>query len=679
MEQKSYLLAQKQVCYLYQYLNLTVLSIFIAISLILYVFWDLTQIREPLLNWYFINVFILLARVILNVFYQRTTVKQGSEIDKPFQWIHLFIFSACLNGSISALLIFIVPDTLDYYYTYVLLLLSSMIIASIASLGVIRQAFFTYLAAMSIPIVVFYLTHLSQTQSFHLYAYLIIFLFTGNAVMRFNHSLVSAFTMEIENTALKVQLSKETDHRIQAQNDLFSKSLELQGLNESLESKVKEKTNELETLAFYDTLTQLPNRHHFYTYLERTLSRNKINPESFALFFIDLDEFKNINDTLGHDFGDTLLIEVASRLRDSIRVDDFIARISGDEFTIILKSIPSEEELETIADNIIRTISQPYSFNETQTYISCSIGIALYPQDGQNIHTLLKHSDLAMYYAKEHGKNSYHFYNHELYKHKAKKFLLATELKTAIKKNELLLVFQPQVHCQSGKVSSLEVLLRWHSRKFGPVPIDRFIPIAEESSQILELEDFAIKAALTQVKLWNKQFNQTLRVALNISGFHFRQKNFVQQIESILYELQVDPQFLELELTESAVMKNTQESIDKLTYLKQLGIKISIDDFGTGYSSMSYLKQLPIDSLKIDKSFIDGIPDDSDNKAITLAIIELAHQFNLETVAEGVENKHQDAFLKQAGCSLIQGYYYYKPLSAEEIEKKLHLFSIPHQ
>ncbi len=661
------LLFKKQTKYLYQSINLTVVSLFLAISIILTVFWNLQPIREQMINWYVINLLILALRLILAYFYQRSAAENSSQ-----KWIYLFIFGACLSGTLISLIIFLIPDSQDNY-TYVLLLLGIMIVASIASLGVIKRAFFFYLASLSIVLVIFFLSHTGEFQSFHFYAYIIIFLFSSSAAMRFNKSLASTFTEEIENTLLRQQLSKEIDERMLAEQESRNKTLELQILNDNLESKIKEKTSELKNLAFYDTLTQLPNRHHFYDYLERTLSRNKITQEPFALFFIDLDEFKNINDTLGHDFGDSLLIKVSSRLRECTRVDDFIARISGDEFIVILKGDLSENQIAKIANNIITSISQPYIFSDSQTFISCSLGIALYPQDGETSNTLVKYSDLAMYHAKENGKNSFHFYDSELYNKKARKFILATALKTAIKNNELYLVYQPQVGTRNGQVSSMEVLLRWNSHRFGPVPVYKFIPIAEESNQILELENFVLRTALTQVKRWNEQAGKSFRVAINISALHFRHKGFVQQIVSILSEIDFNPEFLELELTESALMTNTQESIDKLTFLKSLGLKISIDDFGTGYSSMSYLKQLPVDTLKIDKSFIDGIPDDHNNKAITKAIIELAHQFNLETVAEGVEYKHQLDFIKKAGCDIIQGYYYYKPLTAADFAKEFKL------
>lgn len=667
MESTSILLIKKQTKYLYQSINLTVVSLFLAISMILYVFWEFQENREQLIHWYIINLLILALRLLLSHFYQRSAAANSSH-----KWIYLFVFGACLNGTIISLVLFLVPDSQDYY-TYVLLLLGSMMIASVASLGVIKRAFFTYLGSLSVALVIFFLSHTSEFQSFHFYAYVIILLFSSSAAIHINKSLVSAFTEEIENTRLKQQVSKEIGIRMLAEQETRNKTLELQILNDNLESKIKEKTSELENLAFYDTLTQLPNRRHFYDYLERTLSRNKVNQTPFALFFIDLDEFKNINDTLGHDFGDTLLVKVSSRLREHTRVDDFIARISGDEFIVILKGELSQNKIAKIANNIIKSISQPYIFSDSQTFISCSLGIALYPQDGETTHTLVKYSDLAMYYAKEHGKNSFHFYNSDLYNKKARKFILATALKTAIKNNELYLVYQPQVCSRNNQVSSMEVLLRWNSHRFGPVPVYKFIPIAEESNQILELEDFVLRTALTQVKHWNEQNGKAFRVAINISALHFRHKGFVQQVVSILSEIDFNPEFLELELTESALMENTQESIDKLTFLKSLGIKISIDDFGTGYSSMSYLKQLPIDTLKIDKSFIDGIPQDQNNSVITKAIIILAHQFNLETVSEGVEHQHQLDFLKKAGCDLIQGYYYYKPLTAEKFAKEFKL------
>jgi len=668
MEQISILLTQKQAKYLYQSLTLTVFGLFFATSFLVVLLWELQQIRDQLTNWYLINVLILGLRLVFNRFYQRSSTDNNSQ-----KWIYLYIFGACLNGTLLSLIIFLIPASQDIYYTYVLLLLGSISIASIASMGVIKIAFMTYITALSAPVIIFFITHINDPQSFHFYVYLFIFLFSISSATRINKSLISAFTMEIKNTILRKKLNIETDVRHHAEDELRKKAQELQLLNENLESKVKEKTSALENLAFYDTLTQLPNRHHFYDYLNRTLSRNKITREPFALFFIDLDNFKTINDTLGHDFGDDLLIKVGTRLRDSTRVDDFIARISGDEFIVIIKGGLSETKIAEIADNIINTISQPFTFNESQTFISCSIGIALFPQDGDSINTLVKYSDLAMYHAKENGKNSFRFYNNELYENKAKKFLLATALQTAVANNELYLVYQPQVCSQSEQVSSMEVLLRWNSHRFGPVPPYKFIPVAEESNQIVELESFVLRTALTQVKLWNERSEKAFRVAINISAIHFRHKKFVDQIELILSQTNFNPEFLELELTESALMNNTQESIDKLTYLKSLGLKISIDDFGTGYSSMSYLKQLPVDTLKIDKSFIDGIPEDRNNNAISKAIIVLADQFNLQTVAEGVEDKNQLEFLKEAGCHFIQGYYYYKPLSAEAFEKEFKL------
>ncbi len=671
MEYSSELLAKKQTQYLYQSTNLSVMSLFFAISMILYLFWDLLQIREQLIHWYITNLFILSLRVVLSTFYQRSKATHN-----PQTWSYLFIFGACLNGTLISLIIFLAPENQNYYYTYVLLLLGTMSIASIASLGIFKRAFITYLASLALPLIIFFLTHSNELHSFHFYAYLIIFLFASSAMMHINKSLLSAFTMEIENAELKQKLTIETDERIHAEYKLRDKALELQSLNENLEDTVNKKTSELETLAFYDTLTQLPNRHHFYDYLARTLSRNKITRESFALFFIDLDEFKTINDTLGHDFGDALLKKVGSRLRDCTRVDDFVARISGDEFIVILKGSLNESQIAEIANNIVKAIAQPYTFSGSQTFISCSLGISLYPHDGETSNTLIKYSDLAMYAAKESGKNSFRFYNNELYEKKAKKFILATALKTAITKNELYLVYQPQVSTKNGTISSIEVLLRWNSPKFGPVPVEKFISVAEETNQIVELEDFVLRTALTQVKFWNEQVREKFRIAVNISALHFKHKKFVDQIKSILTITNFDPRYLELELTESALMHDTQEGIDKLAYLKSFGIKISIDDFGTGYSSMSYLKQLPVDALKIDKSFIDGIPEDHNNNAITRAIIVLANQFHLETIAEGVEDEEQLKFLKEAGCHLIQGYYYYRPLTAEQFEKEFKLKSL---
>ncbi len=669
MVQYEQLLIRKQADYLYQYLNISVLGIFLSISLFVFLLWDITAIHESLIKWYFFNLFILALRSISNVLYHNSSDRLQS-----INWIYLFVLGSCLNGILIAMLIFILPDHNYLYFTYILLFLSMMIVAAITSLGVMRQAFFTYLVTIAVPVFIFYLNHFHEELLIHLYGYLLIFAFSSMSMLRFNHSLLTAFKLELANQQLVSQLNYETDTRMFTQDELWKKRNELEELNITLENKVKEKTNELEALAFYDTLTQLPNRNSFYNYLSRTLTRNKLTREPFALFFIDLDEFKTVNDTLGHDFGDMLLIEAASRLRTSTRVDDFIARISGDEFTIIVKHVDGKAHLATIAQNIINTISQPYLFHETRAFISCSIGIAIFPDDGENASTLLKFSDLAMYQAKENGKNAFNFYHYELYEQKAKKFILVNELKTALKKNELYLVYQPQVHCHNEIINSMEVLLRWQNKKIGPVPTDKFIPLAEESNLILELEEFVLKTALTQVKYWNQSGKQQYTVSINISGIHFQRKDFVQKLERLLKQLDINPNILEIELTESTVMKNTRDNIDKLLYLQSLGIKVAVDDFGTGYSSMSYLKQLPINTLKIDRSFIEGIPGDHENKAITQAIIVLAQQFNINTIAEGVETQQQLTFLKEIDCQMIQGYFYYKPLTAEEFETE---FNIP--
>ena len=669
MLQNEQLLIKKQADYLFQYLNPSVLSIFFAISLYMFMLWEFTAIRESLLKWYFINLFILSLRSITNVLYQGKLIRL-----QPLSWIYLYILGACLNGILITLLIFIIPEQNTLYFTYIFLLLSLMLVAAITTLGVMLQAYFTYLTTIAVPVTIFYISFFNEQYLSHLFGYILLALFSTLSVIRFNRSLLNAFNLEITNLQLVTQLDQETGIRIHTQDELSKKSRELEELNTTLELKVRDKTNELETLAFYDALTQLPNRTSFYNYLSRTLKRNKITREPFALFFIDLDEFKTVNDTLGHDFGDMLLIEAASRLQSSIRVDDFLARISGDEFTIIMKNVDGEKHLASIARNIIHSISQPYMFHETQALISCSIGIAIFPDDGENANTLLKFSDLAMYHAKENGKNSFNFYHQELYERKAKKFILVNELKTALNNKELYLVYQPQVHCHHETIDSMEVLLRWNNHKIGPVSPDVFIPLAEESNLIIELEDFVLKTALTQVKYWNQHSKQQYTVAINISRIHFQRKDFIQKLQKLLKQLSVDPKILEIELTESAVMKNTQESIEKLNYLKSLGIRFSVDDFGTGYSSMSYLKHLPIDTLKIDRSFIKGIPSDKDNKAITQAIIVLANQFNIKTIAEGVETKQQLTFLKEIDCQMIQGYFYYKPLSAEQFEAE---FNIP--
>lgn len=663
----NYQLSVKQLRFLKQYVPSTLFSIFIAICLTLWILWDNSQSKPLLLLWFGINSAALLVRAYLHYSYIPKL-----ELQNPRQGIFILSLTSIVSGILVGTLFYIEPNNPDIW-AYFGLLIAVMVISSIVTLGAKLESFYAFLIGTVCPILIYKLWLLEEANYFHLAMIGVVLVFIINTAHRFHYGLRKVFLMEIDNQRLKNELTTETAKKELAQAGLEEKARELLYLNENLEQKVREKTQQLNVMAFYDQLTQLPNRHSFYSYFQRTLSRQLRSKSPFYLLFIDLDEFKNINDNLGHDTGDQLLVQAAERLKYSVRADDFVARVGGDEFAVILKADIGRSELSSIAEKIIAAISKPYQLADKQSYISCSIGIAAYPQDGEDIHQLVKHADMSMYQAKENGKNGFHFFNIALYEKKARRFIIENALKSAIKNNELKLVYQPQIQLplksqHEGQLIGMESLLRWQNEELGFVSPAEFIPIAEDSNLILELENWVIDQVISQAKQWQNLVPHPFRIAINISGIHFKQANFATYIENKLHQHQFDGSYLEIELTESSIMDNTSTSIEKLAHLKTLGIHSSIDDFGTGYSSMSYLKQLPIDKLKIDKSFIDGIPDDPQNCAIIKAIIELAKQFNLVTVAEGVEEKVQRDYLQRISCQSIQGYFYYKPLSPQEFE-----------
>lgn len=424
-------------------------------------------------------------------------------------------------------------------------------------------------------------------------------------------------------------------------------------------------------MASHDALTGLPNRLLLQDRLSQALAHNQRYRNISAVLFIDLDHFKMVNDTLGHGLGDLLLKEVAMRLLSSIRSEDTASRQGGDEFIVILTHIIDVTDVEVIAQKILSTLALPYQINGQVLHIDCSIGIALYPSDGQDADTLLKHSDLAMYHAKAKGRSNYQFYSVEMDRLVQEKHELGNDLHKAVRNNELTLYYQPIVDMETNHLVSLEVLLRWQHPENGLVSPDQFISLAEETGLILPIGDWVIKSACEQLKVWQDQGLDVPRIAINLSTKQFQKKRFVQDVASILEQTNVSASSLTLEITESMLAENVYEVNETLHQLSAMGFKISIDDFGTGYSNLSYLKHYTIDTLKIDRSFVRDITMDENDAAIVTAIIAMARSLNMQIVAEGVETKEQIAFLKQQGCKHYQGFYFSEPLPAPEVVGKL--------
>ena len=427
----------------------------------------------------------------------------------------------------------------------------------------------------------------------------------------------------------------------------------------------------VQELARFDSLTALPNRNTFLHELDRAMSRGRRRHAPFAVYFIDLDRFKTINDTLGHSAGDEMLVTMAARLRGAVRESDQVARLGGDEFVVLLEGNAEVAALTTIAEKLLVAIGEPMMIQGHRFLVTGSIGIAMFPTDGQDSATLLKHADAAMYLAKEKGKNNVQFYTAELAELAAQQFALESALQLALANEELLLHYQPKVCIGSGRMIGMEALLRWQHPVRGLVPPLEFIPLAEERGLILPIGRWAIQAACRQIQLWRAQGHQVPPVAVNLSARQFASDTLVDDVTAAMAEHGVAPADLEVELTESVLMADPERANHVLRQLHALGVRIAIDDFGTGYSSLSYLKRFPAQTVKIDRSFIKGLPTDADDLAITEAVMAMAHSLGLNVVAEGVETAEQLEALRRLGCDEAQGYFLGRPMAAASLEQRL--------
>ncbi len=436
-------------------------------------------------------------------------------------------------------------------------------------------------------------------------------------------------------------------------------------------SKRKENEETINKLAYYDSLTGLPNRVLFESKAKAALDSAHRGNWKVAILYLDLDNFKVINDTFGHSFGDVLLKEVGEVLKDCLNENALISRIGGDEFIILLNKVESTQEVLETAECIIGKFSKPWSIDGREFYNTTSIGVAMYPSDGLNIQSLIKNADSAMYKSKDLGKNNYEIFSPIFNQQIAKRLEMETNLSRAIEREEFVVYYQPQIDLNSGKLKGLEALVRWNHPAMGLVSPLEFIPVAEETGAIIFIDQWVMQNACRQIKLWQDMNHAPLFVSVNVSARHFQHKNFKSSIMQILDETGLEARWLDLEIVESTAMKDLNVTITILNELKEMGIMVSLDDFGTGYSSLNYLQKLPISTLKIDKSFVNNIKANSKEKIISESIISLAHKLGLKTIAEGVEKWEQVSFLKEQSCDRAQGYLFSKPLPASEIEEIL--------
>jgi len=440
-------------------------------------------------------------------------------------------------------------------------------------------------------------------------------------------------------------------------------------LNASLSRRLEEKAaaQEIEHLAFHDRLTGLSNRSMFSRLLEQGLQEAKRYDRKLGVFFVDLDRFKNINDTLGHQAGDLLLQEMATRLKACLRESDCIARLGGDEFVIMVPGFDGAEQLAAVAQKVLASVSRTFALGDHEFHVTASIGISVYPTDGDDERVLMKNADIAMYQSKEDGKNTFTFYSPELNRHSVERLAFESSLRRALDARQFQVHYQPKVDCHTSQMNGVEALLRWNHPDLGLVSPAKFIPIAEENGLIVPIGRWVLLTACQQHVAWRDLGYPPMRMSVNLSARQFYDDQLLSDVRSILIQTGMDASFLELEITESMLMRDVDKASQALVAFKNLGIRLSLDDFGTGYSSLSNLKRFPIDTIKVDRSFVRELPDNEEDRAITDAIIAMGKSLKMTIVAEGVETEGQIEFLRNHACDEFQGFYFSKAVPAAAI------------
>jgi len=501
---------------------------------------------------------------------------------------------------------------------------------------------------------------------------------TEDEVKGFNSGAVDYIIKPISPPIVKARVATHlalarTTKKLQQHTADLEKLVSQRTVELTREIAEKQKTYEkLHYLANYDQLTLLPNRNLFNERLAYAYKLSKRNNSSFSLLLIDLDRFKQVNDSLGHHIGDLLLEQVGQRLSNCLRGVDTVARLGGDEFTVTLIELQKKQDAAIVADKIIYELAQPFEIHGQIIHIGCSLGITTFPDDGEELKGMLKNADMAMYEVKESGKNSYAFFSPDMASHLNYRMELEKDLYKALLNNELYLHYQPIINLKTKSICTVEALLRWKHPLHGQIAAEKIISIAEESDLILKLGEWILKQACQQLSIWQRQGFSDLNLAINMSSRQFdRENDTINLLNQLLQQYQIPRQKIQLEITESLMLEDSKFIIDILIELKKMGFQLSIDDFGTGYSSLSYLRRFPIDILKIDQSFVSGLTIDSGDDSLIKAIIAMGQSLNMSIISEGVETEDQLNFLQSHHCDQVQGFYFSKPVSAEQISQIL--------
>lgn len=601
-------------------------------------------------------------------------------------WAYHYSWSTLLVGiTWASSSLFLIKTNNPYDISVIFILLIVVMATAVPVLASIPSAFYAYVSPPAIAMASFYFLDGSRF-SFYLtlaaitYAILIAAMgrttykrITESFSLQYeNYELLSKFNTELE-TRKKVQKLLEK-HQEKLEMEVTKRTRQLSTINRNLKTEIIERKraeNELKHMAHHDVLTNLPNRLLLDARLKHAIERANRTKDQVAVIFLDLDHFKNINDSLGHQVGDQLLQKVGAALASCVRDDDTVARLGGDEFIIILEQVKTIEDVHELAKKLLDVVTTQFSINEHQLFTAASLGISMFPDDGFTADELIKNADAAMYKAKDKGRHNYHFYTKELTSSAYNRVMLETSLRQAIENNELTIYYQPQISLKDRKVYGVEALVRWEHPELGLLTPEKFLQIAEDSRLIVPLGKWILLTACTQMAQWKKEGIDIQLVAVNLAEAQIRDPNLVDTVKEILDKSDCSCEQLELEITETFIMKETEHSINTLNALRDMGVSLAIDDFGTGYSSLSYLKKLPVNKLKIDRSFVADITSDNEDAAIIRAIIALGSSMNLDIIAEGIETKSQETFLKDHACQYGQGFLYAKPMPAEKIKAYL--------